>query len=148
MVQRMFRAQGEPYPAVQTVPINLYDTGGDLVVVTPMPGVEAENIDVELLGRTLTLRAGMRGPKQTRREYLIHEWTYGPYERTVQLPVDVDGAHANASHDNGVLVLTFPKGGRTRSVHVPLRQVTSSEAVERGHAGHHTTREGLTGDES
>ena len=38
---------------------------------------------------------------QQERRYLVHEWTYGPYERTITLPVEVDGRQANASHGNG-----------------------------------------------
>jgi HSP20 family protein len=123
--------------------VNIYDTGNDIVMVAPMPGVEAEDIDIEVVGTTIALRASLRGPGQQRRQYLLHEWTYGPYERTVQLPVEVDGQHANATHDNGVLVVTLPKARRSRAVRVPLRQMTSSGAEHEGHSGHHTTREGL-----
>ena len=33
-------------------------------------------------------------------------------------------------------------------VHVPLRQVSSSQATHQGHSGHHSTRRGLEGDRS
>lgn len=133
-------------PQAQQIPVNVYETEEDVVVVAPMPGVEAENIDVEVLGSTVTLRASLRGPGQADRRYLLHEWTYGPYERTVELPIDIDAEHANASHGNGVLVLSFPKAARSRSVRIPLRQVTSNEALHEGHSGHHSAREGLEGE--
>lgn len=125
-------------PQAQRIPINVYDTGEDIVLVAPMPGVEAENIDIEVLGTTVTLRASLRGPGQVERRYLLHEWTYGPYERSITLPVDIDAQQANASHGNGVLVLSFPKAHHARAVRVPLQQKTSSQAEHKGHSGHHT----------
>ena len=130
----------------QHVPLNVYETTEDVVLVAPMPGVEAENIDIQVLGSTVTLRASLRGPGQADRNYLLHEWTYGPYERTITLPVEVDAQHANASHGNGVLVLSLPKASSAKAVRVPLQQVSPSEARHQGHSGHHTTRQGLEGE--
>lgn len=130
----------------QAVPVNVYETAEDVVIVAPMPGVEASNIDIEVLGSVVTLRASMRGVGQEDRQYLLREWTYGPYVRSITLPLEIDSEHANASHSNGVLVVSLPKAHRTRTVKVPLRQATSSESTHQGHSGHHTTRQGLEGD--
>lgn len=132
--------------SAQGIPVNVYETDEDVLLVAPMPGVQAENIDIEILGSTVTLRASLRGPGQENRQYLVHEWTYGPYERTVDLPMEVDAEHANASHGNGVLTLSLPKGLRSRSVRVPLRHVGAGEARHQGHSGHHTSRQGLEND--
>lgn len=132
----------------QAVPVNVYETAEDVVIVVPMPGVEAENIEIEVLGSVVHLRASMRGTGQEDREYLVREWSYGPYARSITLPLDVDAEHANASHGNGVLVVSLPKAQRARTVRVPLRQVTASEATHQGHSGHHTTRQGLDHDVS
>lgn len=127
----------------QPIPVNVYQTDEDVVVVAPMPGVEWDNIEIELLGSTLTLSASLRGPGQANRQYFMHEWTYGSYYRSITLPVGVDAAHANASHDNGVLVVSLPKVGAAKSVQVSIRPSRSTDGSRRGHAGHHTTREGL-----
>ncbi len=127
----------------QHIPVNVYETDEDVLIIAPMPGVEAENIDIEILGKQVTLRASLRGPGQDARRYLVREWSYGPYERVIELPVDVDGEHANASHSNGILALSLPKSMRSRPVRIPLRHMESSIAVEQGHSGHHTTRQGL-----
>ncbi len=123
-------------PPIQQIPVNMYDTGEEIVLVAPMPGVEADNIDIEVVGTTVTLRATLRGVGQEARQYLRHEWTYGPYQRTVELPVGVDAQLANASHNNGVLVVALPKIPAAGAVHVPLKQVTASWAVHEGHSGH------------
>jgi HSP20 family protein len=139
------QAGGGQTSQAQHIPINVYETDEDIVLVAPMPGVEAENIDIEVLGTTVTLRSSLRGEGQRNRRYLVHEWTYGPYERSIELSVDVDAEHANASHGNGVLVLSLPKATRSRAIRVPLSQVSAQEARQEGHSGHHTTRHGLEG---
>jgi len=125
------------------VPINVYETQEDIVIVAAMPGVEADNIDVEAEGSTITLTSAVRGPGQSDRSYLLQEWTYGPYTRTITLPMEIDPQHANASHGNGVLVVSIPKGERSRVVKVPLRGSKAAAEPESGHSGHHTSREGL-----
>ncbi len=127
----------------QRIPVNVYETEEDIVLVAPMPGVEADNLDIQVVGSTVRLSASLRGPGQEDRRYLLHEWTYGPYERTITLPVQVDAEHANASHANGILVLSLPKAARTKAVHIPLHQISSSQATHEGHSGHHSSRRGL-----
>jgi HSP20 family protein len=146
MAQPSGRRRERGIGQAQAVPVNVYETAEDVVIVAPMPGVEAENIDIEVLGSVVTLRSAMRGVGQEDREYLLHEWTYGPYVRSIELPLDVDAEHANASHSNGILVVSLPKTKRAQTVRVPLRQATAAESTHQGHSGHHTTRQGLEGD--
>lgn len=127
----------------QLLPVNVFDTRHDLVVTAPMPGVEPENIEATVAGTTLTIRAGMRGPGQERRDYVHHEWTYGPYFRRLELPCPVDAEHANASYGNGVLTLTLPKLESkeaqrimVRSVDLRLEKTGTAEGHREGHAGH------------
>ncbi|HLJ67553.1 MAG TPA: Hsp20/alpha crystallin family protein [Chloroflexota bacterium] len=121
--------------SAQLVPVNVYETEHDIAIVAPMPGVEADDIDIEVVARTVTLRAGMRGPHQQDRRYLVHQWSYGPYYCSVQLGVDIDARQANASHGNGVLVVTLPKAQASKAVRVALKQSDSQHAMHRGHSG-------------
>jgi HSP20 family protein len=91
----------------QRVPVNVYETNGALVVVAALPGVMADDIELTLERGRLTIQAAMRtaAPK----DYLMHEWTYGPYERTLEIPADV-GREVNATHGNGQLAVSLAKG--------------------------------------
>lgn len=91
----------------QKVPVNVYETGRALVVVAPMPAVTNDDVSVELRGRVLRFYAHLRsaGP----REFLIHEWEYGGYEREVDLP-DGYGAGVEATLQNGQLAIRVLKG--------------------------------------
>ena len=97
----------------QRVPVNVYETTGALVVVAPMPAVTADDVSIELRGSTLRFYASLRsaGP----REFLVHEWEYGGYEREVDLP-DGYGAGVEATLQNGQLAIRVLRGDATGDV--------------------------------
>jgi HSP20 family protein len=112
------------------VPINLFDNDRELMVVTPMPGVGPEDISIDVTddGR-LTVRAAQHGEGQERIDYLRREWSYGPYERTIELPVAVDAMRANVSFGNGVLAITFPKVETTAAGRVLVTRTGQARGV-------------------
>lgn len=91
----------------QNVPVNVYEASGALVVVGPLPAVTADDVTIELRDRRLRFWASLRsaGP----REYLVHEWEYGGYEREIELPEDY-GAGVEASLANGQLAIRVLRG--------------------------------------
>lgn len=92
---------------VQPVPVNIFETSGALVIVAPLPAVTAEDVTIELRGQCLRFYAGVRSAAP--RDYLVHEWDYGGYEREVELP-DGFGAKIEASLGQGQLAIRVLKG--------------------------------------
>jgi HSP20 family protein len=121
----------------QSVPVNVFETENEVVLVAPMPGLEAENLDIRFEDRYLTIRGEKRGPGQERHRYLRREWSYGPYERTIELPVDVDADKANATYSNGLLTVALPKAPhrRTRRIEISLEPVGTARGEHVGHRG-------------
>ncbi len=104
----------------QSVPINVFETDTELVIVAAMPGIESANVEVQVDDSRLTVRGDKRGPGQEHLRYLTREWTYGPYERTIELPPGLDVDRANAAYGNGVVTVAFPKAAarRTRRIEI------------------------------
>ena len=98
----------------QRVPVNVYETNGALVVVAPLPGVMADDVELTLEPGRLTIHAAMRTPAP--KDYLMHEWTYGPYERTIEIPEDF-GREVHATHGNGQLAVSLAKGAPAAGSH-------------------------------
>jgi HSP20 family protein len=86
----------------QTVPVNMYEAEGAVVVVAPFPGVMEDDVQVSVEGNQLRIRAEMRTPAP--KDYLLHEWHYGPWDRTVDLP-DGFGPGYELSFGNGQLAV-------------------------------------------
>jgi HSP20 family molecular chaperone IbpA len=90
----------------EVVPVNMYEADQAYVVITPLPGVMADDIEVKVDDGQLSIYAQMRSPAV--KAYLIHEWHYGPYERIVDLPDDCSGAF-DTSFGNGQLAVRLLK---------------------------------------
>lgn len=91
----------------QNVPVNAYQSPGAFVIVAPFPAVTENDVSVELTFDGIRLCADLRsaGP----REYAIHEWEYGGYDRFVEIP-DGFGSDVEASLTNGQLVVRVLSG--------------------------------------
>jgi HSP20 family protein len=125
------------------IPINIFENDRELMVVAPMPGVAPEDISIDVTdaGR-LTVRAQQHGEGQERIRYVVREWSYGPYERSIELPKAVDAMRANLTYGNGVLSITFPKARAMAGGRLGLAKVAHTRGVAAGHSG---TRGGAPG---
>ena len=118
------------------IPINLYQNARELMVVAPMPGIAPEDISVEVSDDGwLTLRAAEHGMGQERIEYVLREWSYGPYERRIELPCAVDATRANVTFGNGVLAITFPKADALTADSLRIDRTGHARGLAMGHAG-------------
>ena len=107
-----------------TLPVNVYRGPKRLMVATTIPGLEPQNIHISVEGQRLSIEGTLRGlGLETRPGVLKREWTAGPYRRTMDLPAAVDAGRANATYDNGILVMIFPLAAKPVSGSMSLRKV-------------------------
>jgi HSP20 family molecular chaperone IbpA len=100
--------EAQMYP--QPVPVNVYETKGALVVVAPLPAVQADDVRVEVhQGNPATLRFWAHVRSAPPRDFLVHEWEYGGYEREVDLPEGF-GSGVEATLNNGQLAVRVLRG--------------------------------------
>jgi HSP20 family molecular chaperone IbpA len=94
----------------QNVPVNAYEASGAFVVLAPFPAVTEDDVSVELTAGSVRFWAELRsaGP----RDYAIHEWEYGGYERSVEVPAGY-GSGIEAVLTNGQLVVRVLRGDFT-----------------------------------
>jgi HSP20 family protein len=119
-----------------SIPVNCYQNERELMVIAPMPGVAPEDISIEVTDDGgLLLRAAEHGMGQERIDYVMREWSYGPYERHLELPCRVDAGRANVSFGNGVLAVTFPKTDTLRPDSLRLDRTGHARGLALGHSG-------------
>lgn len=125
---------------LQEIPVKVYKTDDRLMVVAPMPGLEPENILIEVTDNGhLILDGEMRGILKDVKELLLDEWSVGFYHRELELPADVDGASANVTYGNGVVTVALPISDRTIPTRLALERVTPTHGERKGNAGHPPT---------
>ena len=91
-------------------------------VQADIPGVRKEDIQVDIEGDTISVRAEAKREKEEKQgeKVIYSERSYGMVSRSFQLPVEVDSQGVKAEYKDGVLNLTLPKkangGGRRISI--------------------------------
>ena len=103
-------------PAEQTRPglvfspaVDIYETDEGLNLLADMPGVVAEDLQIDLRDNTLTLTATVGGKAGEGEEEVWTEYGSGGYFRQFSLSDHIDQAKIDASITDGVLHLTLPK---------------------------------------
>src|SRR5581483_9171683 len=80
----------------------------ELTVVVELPGVDPATVQVVVDARALLVSGERPRPRADGRVYEQMEIEYGPYQRLVRLPADVDPAQAKAEYERGILRITLP----------------------------------------
>ncbi|QBD77780.1 Hsp20/alpha crystallin family protein [Ktedonosporobacter rubrisoli] len=124
----------------QHVPVKVYRSAQRLMVAAPMPGLEPEDIVVEVTPKgSLVLHGELRGRLKEIKELLLDEWSAGAYHRELALSAPVDAECANLTYGNGVLTVALPLSTQTRPAHLTLKRVTPTHGERKGNAGHPPT---------
>ena len=80
-----------------------------------LPGVSAEDIDIQVNGNVLTVTGERKDEKEEEgRTFHRTERSYGSFARSVTLPCDVMEEKVAASLDGGVLTIDLPKAEEVR----------------------------------
>ena len=106
---------GTHKPAVEVT-----ETPEALVVWVQVPGVSREDIHLSATNETLTI-TGHRRESATERKMYPPEFRYGPFSRTLSLPVPVQAERASAQLKDGILTITLPKSVRAQGHDIPIQ---------------------------
>lgn len=124
---------GEKHPAPST-DLALPSTGwallaGDvfeddkkLSVRLEVPGMEKEDLDIEIIDDNLIVRGEKRIERESEEgRYRVLQCAYGRFDRVVPLPEPVLADQAKASYRNGVLKIDLPKAQPGSSSRVEIK---------------------------
>ena len=90
--------------------VNIWTTESESIVHAEVPGVPMEDLDVTIVGTTLTLKGARKPAAQVPHErHYRHERRYGTFGRSVQLPHKVDADKVTATLEDGILSVRLPK---------------------------------------
>lgn len=83
-----------------------------ITVTAELPGMAEKDVEVSLEDNILTIRGekkSEREEKDEKKNWYLMERSYGSFQRSVQLGVDVDASKVKATFDKGVLKVELPK---------------------------------------
>ena len=125
LVRQMTRVPAFAPPADLTV------SEGDFVLTMDLPGVRAEDLEIEMVGGELVVRGERRRPELGDGTQWAHsERAFGRFERRIRVPDGVEAGSVTASMDHGVLSLIVPKPERLKPKAIALDGGTEQRQLE------------------
>ena len=102
--------------------IDVYQTPADIVIKSTIAGVRPENLDIAITNDMVTVR-GRREIEEpvVKDDYFYQECYWGPFSRSIILPVDVQTDKSIATLKNGVLTIKLPKSERIKTKKIEIK---------------------------
>lgn len=115
--------------SLATLALDVHETTHGYTITAAVPGVKAEDLQINLHDNVLTVTGEMRSEtkrdgENTGREgarTLLMERTYGKFSRSIRLPQPVQADHIEATLEHGVLTLSLPKTPEVQPRQIPVR---------------------------
>ncbi len=137
-----FERMGGPLRMPET---DVTETENEIRVSMDLPGMRADDIDVELENNVLTISGERREEHSERDEgrFQLAERRWGEFSRSFVLPREVEGDKIDAQYRDGVLTVTIPKAESARRRRIQIGQSGETQQVSsrstggsgRGHTG-------------
>jgi HSP20 family protein len=109
-----FRQAGTAFGSAPAVDITQTDKGYE--IMAELPGMEDKDIEVKLANGVLTIRGEKRGEKEEKnKDYHLRERSFGSFERSFQVPENIDTDKISAVFKKGVLTIMLPKSAEAQS---------------------------------
>jgi HSP20 family protein len=112
--------QTRPGP-VFTPAVDIFETENAITVLADMPGVKAENLDIDLRESVLTLTGQVTPPEGAKDSAVAREYRTGTFFRRFTLSETIDQAKIDARLTDGVLRLELPKVEKARPRQITVR---------------------------
>ena len=99
-----------PEMGMRAPAVDISETNGSVVVKAELPGVQKDDLDIEVTEDMLSIKAETKEEKEEKdAHYLRRERSWGMFQRIIPLPVEVKAKEAKASFKDGLLEVTIPK---------------------------------------
>jgi HSP20 family protein len=110
-------------PALEWWPaVNVTETPETVVVTAEIPGLEPREIEISVVGDTLTMRGEKRIEKEEKgKTWYRREIAGGKFTRSFTLPTTVDAEHVDATCKAGLLTITLPKRAEARAKKIEVK---------------------------
>ena len=102
-------------------PVEMFEKEDKFVIKVELPGMKAEDVDVSVVGDRLVVKGERKSETEVKEEdYYTCERLYGRCSRTIAPPTTADTEKIEASFENGVLEVTFPKTADVKAKKIPV----------------------------
>jgi len=117
--------------------VNVSETDNEIRVSAELPGVTANDVQIDLSGETLVIRGEKQLERKNEKEHFhFVERSFGSFRRVVQLPSPVDADRVQAKFENGVLSVILPRSAhQDRSRRIQVQSAGEGQAQQNIRSG-------------
>ena len=95
--------------------VDVFEKEDKFVVKAELPGMKEEDVDVSVIGDTLSIKGEKKTETEIKDEnYYRCERSYGSFYRSIPIPSNVDANKIEASFEDGVLEVALPKSAEVK----------------------------------
>ena len=95
-------------------PLNVFRQGDDLVVITELPGIDRNDVEVQVQDDRIRISGKKTIQYQDGASLHRRERIAGTFDRSIAIPVDIDANRVKAEYRNGILALLLPRAERDK----------------------------------
>ncbi len=122
LMERFFGNGGEWGLTRFTPSINVSETDNSFEVSAELPGLEPEEVNVEMKEGSLWISGEKKEEhEETGKSFHRIERRHGEFRRVIQLPGEVNEDGVEAKFENGVLLVSVPKTAGVRPKKIPVK---------------------------
>ena len=102
--------------------VDMYQTDNEVVVKAALPGMKAEDVQLNVTGEVLTIKGEIKQKEEVKEKaYHLREQRWGMFERSVILPAEVVADKAKADFENGILTIALPKAEEAKPKSITIK---------------------------
>jgi len=104
-------------------PVNVEETQEELVLTAELPGMNEDDIGLELENNILTISGEKKEEREEREDRRFHLWErrYGTFQRSFTLPRTVSAEEIEARFKDGILFVHMPKMEEAKGRKISIR---------------------------
>ena len=118
------------------LPLDVYATEQDVVVVAAVPGMRPEDLHVTYNQGTLTLAGTIQNVGESEEAkgatWYVHELWSGQFRRALSLPFEVDADRADATFEHGIVRIVLPKAEQAKPKTIAIKAGGGAQAIGSG----------------
>jgi len=132
-LQTLWSRDNGAKPVAQVMPVDVFDTGEQVVIVAAVPGMQPDQLDLTVHQNTITLSGTIQNVANAEEAkgatwYLNELWS-GEVRRSVTLPFPVDADAAQATFEHGILRIVLPKAESAKSRKIRIGGPNNQSAI-------------------
>ena len=134
------RSSGGNGTMVRPLPLDVYATQDEAVIIAAVPGMSPQALEVTIDQNVVTLSGTVPTAAESEQgkgaTWYLRELWHGQFQRTVMLPFEVDPSQAEASFQHGIVRITLPKAEWAKPQKIAIKAGSGQqEAIGAGSTG-------------